>query len=301
MSTQEQKYPVTVVLRSYNDARLLPLTLRSLDAQRGVDITLFVFESASTDASPEILERHGYDRIEHLAPGSYHSATVLNKGTEWAATEFVAYVNSDAILLSDDVLLKLARALNEHPRCGGAFARQRPRDDASVMTRLDYYTAFDHREQLGESFDNLSLVTSMIRRSCWEENPFDPALTYAEDHVWSERAKAAGWTLRYVKDAEVEHSHNYTSKEMYRRSYGDAAAIGMTSRDPPPRDPLRGVVIPLAKRMVRDVGRLHQMGELSSALRLPGYRLAAQLGQWFGARDGWAQAGNTKQPTVPRQ
>ena len=40
------RIPVTVVMRSYNDAALLPRTLAALDAQQGVELKLFVYESA---------------------------------------------------------------------------------------------------------------------------------------------------------------------------------------------------------------------------------------------------------------
>jgi rhamnosyltransferase len=290
---------VTVVLRSYNDAALLPSTLKALDEQRGVNITLFVFESASTDGSKEILEQHGYDRIEHLEPGTYHSSTVLNTGVEHARTEYVAFVNSDAILLSDDVLLKLARALERNPSCCGSFARQRVRPNATVMTRLDHFTAFDHREQLGDKCDHLSLVTSMIRRSCWEIIRFDPTLTFAEDYVWSERIKNAGYALCYVKDAEVEHSHDYSSSEIYRRSYGDAAAINVLASKPPPADMIRGLLFPFCKRVIRDLFRLRQMGEISSFWQLFPYRWAGQLGQWHGSRDAWIQSRTDPTQTQP--
>jgi len=105
---------ITVVLRSYNDADLLQLTLKYLDEQRGVKINLIVFESASTDGSKEIIEQHGYSILQHLEPGTYHSSKVLNKGVELAETEYVAFVNSDAILLSDDVMLKLVNALKKN-------------------------------------------------------------------------------------------------------------------------------------------------------------------------------------------
>ena len=48
--------PVTVVMRSYNDADLLPRTLAALDRQQGVMIELIVIESASTDNSLEIMK-----------------------------------------------------------------------------------------------------------------------------------------------------------------------------------------------------------------------------------------------------
>lgn len=296
-----ENFPISVVLRSYNDADLLPKTLKSLDNQVGVKIELFVFESASTDGSKEIIEQHGYSRIQNLEPGSYHSSTVLNAGVEWADTDYVAFVNSDAILLTDDVLLKLISALESDPNCCGAFAKQVTRADASVKTKLDHYVAFDNRHQLGEASDNMSLVTSMIRRTCWEQIKFDPSLTYAEDYVWSEQIKRAGFSLKYVEEAEVEHSHNYSDDEIYRRSYGDAAAINVLSTKAPPKTLLAGAILPFVRRMLRDFVRLYEMRELSSILAVMRYRWYGVLGNWHGERDAWMQRmrnPESKQPII---
>lgn len=299
----DDSYPVTVVMRSYNDAALLPHTLGALDAQRGVSIRLFVFESASTDGSKEIFERHGYDRIVHLEPGTYHSATVLNQGTEWAETELVAYLNSDAILMGPDVLRQLADAILSEDRCAGAFCKQIARPDASPMTRLDYFIAFENRRELGSFADKMSLVCSMVRRSAWLENPFDAALTYAEDYVWSHRAQARGWTLRYVPTAVVEHSHNYGPGELYRRHFGDSAALAAIRSERPGRTALTGLWLPWAKRCLRDTWRLARMGALEHAWRLPSYRFPMLLGEWHGASAGWRhfrEEGRTDpQPVAP--
>lgn len=303
-SVKNENFKVSVVLRSYNDAELLPRTLQSLDDQQGVDIELFVFESASTDGSKEIIERHGYSRIEHLAQGTYHSSTVLNTGTQWAETEYVAFVNSDAILLSDDVLLKLVLALEHDQKCCGAFAKQVTRPDATVRTKLDHYIAFENRSQLGETSDYMSLVTSIIRRSCWQKIPFETSLTYAEDYVWSDQVKKAGFALKYVDDAVVEHSHNYSDAEIYRRSYGDAAAINIISTQPPAKSVLFGAVVPYLKRMLRDILRLQEMGELSSIATVLKYRWYGTLGNWHGTRDAWLQrqqSPGANQPIIKRQ
>ncbi len=283
----EPRIPITVVLRSYNDARLLPQTLGSLDAQENVDVRLFVFESASTDGSKEILERHGYDRIVHLAPGTYHSATVLNQGTEWADTELVAYVNSDAIMMSRHVLARLARAILGSERCAGAFSRQIARPDANVLTRLDYFTAFENRHELGAFASHMSLVCSMVRKSVWREVPFDAGLTFAEDYVWSHRVMERGYRLCYVPEAVVEHSHNYAPEELYRRHFGDSAALATVRTSAPEPTALRGFWIPWVRRCAHDTWRLARMRRLDAAWRLPRYRYPALLGEWRGALAGW--------------
>ena len=136
--------PITVVMRSYNDAPILPRTLESLDSQEGVDVTLFVYESASTDGSQEIFEEHGYDYIYHLEPGEYRSSKVLNDGAERSENELVAYVNSDAIMTEALSLRRLADAILTEEKVCGAFARQTVRPDADPMTRVDYHVAFDN-------------------------------------------------------------------------------------------------------------------------------------------------------------
>lgn len=300
----DHAHPVTVVLRSYNDAALLPHTLAALDAQRGVEVELAVFESASTDGSKEILERHGYKRIEHLAPGTYHSASVLNRGTEQAETELVAYLNSDAIMMGPTVLRDLADAIVNADKGAGAFAKQITRPDATVLTRLDYFTAFENRHELGHYAQHMSLVCSMVRRSVWQSVPFDAGLTFAEDYVWSHRVMARGHTLHYVPSAVVEHSHNYRTSELYWRHFGDAAALASVRLAEPASSPLEGFVLPFFKRCARDTLRLARMGHLRDAWRLPAYRYPMLLGEWHGARAGWRHFREEKrtdrQPIAPK-
>ena len=60
--------PMTVIIRSYNDAKLLPRTLAALDQQRGVDCRYIVFESASVDDSLAILQAWGKAEIIEMEP-----------------------------------------------------------------------------------------------------------------------------------------------------------------------------------------------------------------------------------------
>ena len=282
------KLPVTVVMRSYNDAALLPRTLAALDAQEGVDVTLFVYESASTDGSKEIFEAHGYDYIYHLEPGEYRSSKVLNDGTERSKDELVAYVNSDAVMTEPKTLRRMADAILADEKICGAFARQTIREDADPMTAVDYHVAFDNRHELGEPAASwMSLVCSMVRRTALMENKFDDALTFAEDAVWSQGMIDQGWKTAYVADAVAEHSHNYTWEERYRRTYGDAAALAALLKEEPDRSYLTGFAIPYLKRCLRDLPRLSKVGKLHSFYKIPLYRWPLLLANFRGTRDGW--------------
>jgi GT2 family glycosyltransferase len=239
-----------------------------------------------------------------LEPGTYHSATVLNQGTEWAESELVAYVNSDAIMMDDLVLRRLADEILQSSTIAGAFARQIPRPDANRMTRLDYFTAFEHREELGIFHDHMSLVCSMVRKSVWKKLPFDPALTFAEDFVWSEGVHRLGYRTKYVPTAVVEHSHNYHASELYTRHFGDAAALSKMDLKPPVDSYLFGFFIPLLKRYIRDFMRLFRMGNTRYFLSVIPYRYQGVLGHWRGSLAGYQHfsSGNTgPQPKAPKQ
>ncbi len=286
-ATTSGDIPVTVVMRSYNDAALLPQTLGCLKSQRGVSVRLIVFESASVDGSPEIIKEYGCDKMVELEPGTYHSATVLNQGTDWAESELVAYVNSDAIMMDELVLRRLAEAILASDKIAGAFARQIPRPDASRMTRLDYFTAFENREELGRFHDHMSLVCSMVRKSVWQQLPFDSALTFAEDFVWSEGVHRLGYQTKYVPAAVVEHSHNYKSSELFTRHFGDAAALSKMDFSPPAESYLKGFCVPLLKRYIKDAIRLFRMGRTRDFPRVIPYRYQGVLGHWRGSIAGY--------------
>ena len=291
----QQPIPVTVVMRSYNDAKLLPRTLAALDRQQGVLIELIVIESASTDNSLEILEKYGPDQLICLKPGEYHSSRVLNKGISLATTELVALINSDAILESDECLLDMAKAIRGDMKCAGVFARQSVRADANAMTKLDYEIAFaGDRSQLGTGASWMSLVVSMIRWSAWDELPFDNRVTYAEDAVWSHHIQELGWHIRYVGGASAEHSHNYSWHQRYKRAYGDAEALAAIRGQPPARTSIGGFWKPYIKRVAKDSLRCVKMGMPHQAWKVPFHRWPQLWGAWHGQTDGWKRMCRSK-------
>ena len=231
MTSDKQNTPLTVIMRSIMTL-LCFRNFAGLDKQRGVDVTLIVFESASSDDSPNIIRKHGCAQMIELAPGTYQSARVLNEGARRAHAEYVAYINCDAVMEDDDVLL-LGAGTDADDNLAGVFAQQTVRPDANSMTRLDYDLAFGNRASQKSEAAWMSMVCSMIRRSAWEEIAFDGRLTYAEDAVWSEHQIQAGRRIEYVPAAQVEHSHNYTWSERYKRSFGDRSALAVIAKERP--------------------------------------------------------------------
>ena len=64
-----------------------------------------------------------------------------------------------------------------------------------------------------------SLVFAGMRRSTWAERPFYDTAYSAEDAEWATWALSQGHAIRYVPDAVVMHSENYTLRRLASRRF----------------------------------------------------------------------------------
>jgi rhamnosyltransferase len=72
-----------------------------------------------------------------------------------------------------------------------------------------------------------------MRRDAWREHPFYENAWGSEDIEWGRWALKAGRKVAYVPEAEVEHSHNYTFRQLFGRRFieGEADAFIRRGRD----------------------------------------------------------------------
>nr|MBA2376827.1 hypothetical protein [Rubrobacter sp.] len=139
-------------------------------------------------------------------------------------------------------LAALVGNLADDEKVAVAYSRHVPRPDAGSLTRAvvgglawaederrvqemgspEKYRAMSPMERrLLCAFDN---VSSCIRRSVWEEFPFEET-SFAEDLRWGKRVIESGRKIVYEPRSAVVHSHERGALYDLRRSYVDALAI----------------------------------------------------------------------------
>ncbi|GIV15638.1 MAG: glycosyl transferase [Armatimonadota bacterium] len=108
---------VSVVLTSYNHAPYLPQAIESVLGQTLRDIEIVAIDDASTDDSPQILQRYA-DRVRVVLHesnrGTYAS---LNEGIALSRAPYIAILNSDDMWLPDK-LQKQVQVIESEPRIG---------------------------------------------------------------------------------------------------------------------------------------------------------------------------------------
>lgn len=277
---------VSILVRAYNDEAIIARTLEGIFAQK-VDFPfeVIVCDDNSKDRTREIAARFPVRFFERPA-GPYKPGRTLNALVAEAKGEIVVFNNSDAVPLDENWLAELLKPLLADPNAPVfAFANQLPRADAQALVRKDSERAFgDGKVQATWRFF-FSLASSATWRRILVETPFDEAIQYSEDVEWTwrnSRREKDPVRVVYCPEAHVEHSHNYTLRELAKRFRGEGAADRIIFGD---RPSLFRELSGAMRETLRDWAYLAKRpGSLREIPSAPVRRLVQRLSHWRGTR-----------------
>jgi rhamnosyltransferase len=287
-------------MRSMNDGPLIGAVLRKVYAQDfpgGVE--LVHIDSGSSDNTVAEIKATTPWKLIQIKPEEYVPGVVLNRGMRESRSDWVVFLNSDAEPADLRWLSELLAAAHAQPKVGTAFSRQIPRSDCQAVFAHDYDRCFGPQRESVNWPHFFSMVSCIVNRRAWEEQPFREDLQYAEDDEWSKRLKEHGWGVEFAEKSVAIHSHNYTFKQAYKRAYGDCFAASATRQDAVPRpfDWVKGLVKTVLRDTTLDLSwclRERRLKEWPHAICV---RVAQRIGRTVGYRRGWFHyhgAGKTK-------
>ena len=276
---------VSILMRAHNDEVLIGRALKAVFAQKtDLKFEVVVCDDASTDGTREVAARFPVRFFERPA-GPYKPGRTLNPLVRAAKGDIVVFNNSDAVPLDERWLDELVKPLLAGSRRVFAFANQLPRADAQALVRKDNERAFgDGKVQATWRFF-FSLASSATWRQNLLEVPFDEDIQYSEDVAWAwrnSRREVDPVKIVYCPDARVEHSHNYTLRELAKRFRGEGAADRVIFGD---RPSLLRELVSAARETLRDWVYLavRPRGWLEIPVA-PVRRLVQRVAHWKGCR-----------------
>lgn len=215
---------VTIIMRSYNEAWALRDTLPALQAQEYRHWELVVIDSGSSDGSVDLIRAAQPRHFVQILPHDYQPSRVMNHGMSLARTPTAIFLNADATPQGPDWLRPLATALQE-PNVAASFGRQIPRPDCTAVFAHDYDRCFGPKRESASWDHFFSMVSSGLRKDVWERRGFLESMQYSEDDEYTRWCRAQGYAIAYCPESVVMHSHNYTPRQAYKRSFGEAWAL----------------------------------------------------------------------------
>ena len=280
--TREEQPRVSVIVRAHNDEALIGRTLAGIFSQLPPPFEVIVCDDNSTDRTREVVAKYPVRFVER-PDGPYKPGRTLNALVREAKGDIVVFNNSDAVPLDEHWLAELVKPLLAGSPRVFAFANQLPRPDAQALVRKDSERAFgDGKVQATWKFF-FSLASSATWRQNLLEVPFDEVIQYSEDVEWAwrnSRREKNPVKIVYCPESHVEHSHNYTLRELAKRFRGEGAADRVIFGGSPS---LVRELVGAARETLRDwaylLPRPRDWGEIPSA---PVRRLVQRIAHWRG-------------------
>jgi glycosyltransferase involved in cell wall biosynthesis len=156
---------ISIVTPSFNQARFLEWTLRSVLLQDYRETEYVVMDGGSTDGSAEILARYRefFSHFESAKDGG--QADAVRRGFERTSGEIMGYLNSDD-LLAPGALAFVARFFERNPRVDAIYSHRVFIDEANRVA--GYWRLPQHRDWLMKRWDYIPQETCFWRRRIYD-------------------------------------------------------------------------------------------------------------------------------------
>lgn len=210
-----QPWPkISIITPSYNQARFIEKTIRSVLLQGYPNLEYIIVDGGSTDGSIDIIKKYEKWLAYWASEPDRGQSDAINKGFQRATGEIYAWLNSDDYLLKD-ALENVALAYSASPRAGGWFGTclQVDTDGNTLFTaspnRLDADGLADWNENM------VIQPACFFSQKAWQKcGPLDEDLHYTMDFdLWLKIAK--GSPIEKVNDV-LAAAHIHKDAKMQR-------------------------------------------------------------------------------------
>jgi glycosyltransferase involved in cell wall biosynthesis len=177
-----RKPTVSIITPSYNQARFVERTLRSVLCQDYADLEYVVFDACSDDGTGDILRKYA-DALDVLViEKDKGQADALNRAFRVVRGDILGYLNADDCLASPRTISEVVARFAEHP-------------EADVVAgRRDY---MDHDGRFVTAYPFRPFCPDVLRRACFISQ---------EATFWRRRAyEAAGAVINTTYDFAMDY------------------------------------------------------------------------------------------------
>ncbi|HEY4606233.1 MAG TPA: glycosyltransferase family 2 protein [Acidimicrobiia bacterium] len=215
MSSGPTRPRASIVIRCFNEADHIGKLLSELKRQSLTDFEVVVVDSGSDDGTLEIVQ--GEDVVlEHIRKEDFSFGRSLNIGCRAARGEILVFISAHCYPEHEDWLANLSSGF-EDDRVAVVYGRQRGIPDSHLSERQIFKRWYPDESVARQEGPFSNNANAAIRRSLWEQYPYDETLTGLEDVAWAQTVMRDGWWVCYRADAGVVHVHDETPGQIRNR------------------------------------------------------------------------------------
>lgn len=212
---------VSIIIPAKNEEKNISACLNAVFAQEiSYAFEVIVIDSGSTDHTVHLVKEFPTIRLLEIPAESFGHGKTRNLGAATATGEFLVFLNADALPANSLWLSELIKPLQQEEKRAGIFSQHLPKKGCFLYMQRDLSQCMPPTPSIRTQSQNLdfmifSTVSCAIRRSVWEQLPFDNDILIAEDQQWAKTVLKNGYSILYEPASRVYHSHNYTPAQLF--------------------------------------------------------------------------------------
>lgn len=213
----------SIVIRCYNEEQHIGRLLSGILQQTYQNVEIIVVDSGSTDATLSIASRYPV-KIVSIQPEEFSFGYSLNIGCQAATGEFIVIASAHVYPLYGDWLERLLSPFC-NPKIALVYGKQQGNEITKYSEHQVFATWFPDQSNSHQNHPFCNNANAAIRRSLWEQLPYDESLTGLEDLDWAKRVMQLGYKIAYAAKAEIVHVHDETPQRILNRYRREALAL----------------------------------------------------------------------------
>lgn len=216
---------VSVVIRTYNEAKYLDELLSGIASQQTPDfeVEVVVVDSGSVDGTLDIASRHGA-KVVHIQKSDFTFGRSLNVGCDAARGDIFIFISGHCVPASTLWIAELIRPLRDGV-AACSYGRQLGRDTTKFSESElfeKYFPDYSKMPQKGFFCNN---ANAAVVRSAWSAYRYNEELTGLEDMYLAQQLCNGGLHIAYVASAPVYHIHDEAWRQVKIRYEREAIAL----------------------------------------------------------------------------
>lgn len=232
----------SVFIPTKNPGHALKALIRSLRKQTVLPGEIIIVDSGSTDGSIEKVSKTYKSNepcpvfIHKIKSKEFGHGRTRNKALSLAKYELIVFLTQDVVIEENTFIESITAPLMQDTRgaLAATFARQIAKHEHHPLEKFfsSFYfppTTIVHaripKKDLVMADIFFSNAASCIRKNVLALFPFDEKLIMCEDQKFALDALTHGYIIRYTPEARVFHSHNYSTKNTFKRYFDSAYAF----------------------------------------------------------------------------